>query len=214
MILSPYGVKTWAPLLLVSAAAAIACWFVFWPLSIVFGVAFLLVANFFRDPDRRTDAGEGAVISPADGKVVEIAAVEEPEHVSGPALKIAVFMNVFNVHVNRAPCEGRVEWLRHVPGRFLNAIRSNAGLENERTLIALRDRRGRPVLVRLIAGLIARRIVCAVRKGDVLARGRRLGMIKFGSRVEVFLPKADNFVVRVRLGDAVSAGRTVLGEWQ
>jgi len=195
----------------VAAAGGFAWW---WPVGLLFAATFFFVMNFFRDPARRPEGGENALISPADGKVVEIATAAEVEHIPRPALKIAVFMNLFDVHVNRAPCAGRVEWVRHVPGKFLNAIGANAALENEHTLVALRDGQERPVLVKLIAGLIARRIVCPAREGEQFARGQRIGMIKFGSRVEVFLPKADNFTVRVRLGDTVRAGKSILGEWR
>jgi len=190
------------------------CLAVFPPAAIPFALALLFVLNFFRDPERRPEGGGGALIAPADGKVVEVTEVEETEHVRGRALKIAIFMNVFDVHVNRAPCDARVEWVRHEPGRFLNAIRSTAGFENERTLLALRDAADRPVLVKQIAGLIARRIVCSVRSGDRVERGKRFGMIQFGSRVEVFLPADKAFSARVRLGDRTRAGRTVLGEWR
>ena len=173
----------------------------------------LFVLWFFRDPERRSDAAQEALIAPADGRVVEIAQVEEPELIGGPALKVAIFMSVFNVHVNRAPCNLRVKWTRHLPGRFMNAIRSDAGIENERFLIAGDMDRG-PVLLKLIAGLIARRIVCRLEKGESLHRGQRLGMIKFGSRVEVFLPAESGFDVAVRLGQKVHAGETVLGQWR
>jgi len=213
-ILSYYGTNTWAPLLLALGVVGALSLLFFWPLSILCAIALVLVANFFRDPERTPEGGEEAVVSPADGRVVEIARVEEGEHVGGEALKIAIFMNLFDVHVNRMPCAGRVEWVRRVPGRFLNAVRAAASLENERTLVALRDGLNRRVLVKLIAGLIARRVVCPLRGGERLARGQRLGMIKFGSRVEVFLPGDEAFDVRVRVGQAVAAGRTILGEWR
>ena len=212
--MSPYGIRTWAPLVLALALAGLVSAVYFWPQGIVFGVALLFVLNFFRDPERVSAGGEGALISPADGKVVEISTVEELEHVGGEALKMAIFMNVFDVHVTRSPCAARVEWVRQVAGGFVNAIRATAGLENERALVALRDRHGRPVLVKLIAGLIARRIVCPLARGMSFGPGQRLGMIKFGSRVEVLLPLSDDFDVRVRLGERVVAGRTVLGEWR
>ena len=201
-------------MILALALAALGSLVGYWPLSLVFGTALLFVMNFFRDPERVAEGGPKAMISPADGRVVEIATVEESAHVSGEALKIAIFMNIFDVHVNRAPCESRVEWVRHISGSFINAVRASAGLENERTLVALRDRAGRPVLVKQIAGLIARRIVCPIKEGERLGQGQRFGMIKFGSRVEVFVPKGDDFTVGVRLGQNVYAGRTVLGEWQ
>ena len=179
----------------------------------LFALALIFVLWFFRDPERRSKAAETALLSPADGKIVEIVEVDESEYVGGRALKIAIFMSVFNVHVNRSPSPATVEWVRHEPGKFMNAISAQAGLENEHTLVALRDGSQRPVLVNLVAGLIARRIVCAVGPGDALERGQRLGMIKFGSRVEVFLPLDSGFDVAVKLGETVQAGATVLGEW-
>ena len=178
-----------------------------------FGAALLFVLWFFRDPERNTTAGDNALISPADGKIVEIATVPEDQHIGGPAMKIAIFMSVFNVHVNRSPSRATVEWVRHLPGQFMNAIRANAGVENEHTLVALRDGDNRPLVLNLVAGLIARRIVCALTPGDTLDRGQRLGMIKVGSRVEVFVPAEAGFHVSARLGQHVHAGKTILGEW-
>lgn len=183
-------------------------------LTVLFALLLGFVIWFFRDPERLSPAPQSALVSPADGRIVEIARVDAMEHVGGAATKIAVFMSVFNVHVNRSPAKANVEWVRHEPGRYMNAIRSNAGLENEHTLIALRDVSGRPMLVNMVAGLIARRIVCATEAGRLLHRGERLGMIKFGSRVEVFLPDGEGFHVAVRLGQSVRAGRSILGEWQ
>lgn len=213
IILASYGKRTWLPFLAALMLGGIVSG-IFLPwLCIPFGAALAFVLWFFRDPERKTPAADNALISPADGKIVEIAAIEEGEHIGGPALKIAIFMSVFDVHVNRSPSCATVEWIRHLPGQFMNAIRSNAGIENEHTLVALRDERSRPLLLNLVAGLVARRIVCALKPGETLGRGERLGMIKFGSRVEVFVPRSEEFHVSARLGQHVKAGRTVLGEW-
>ena len=213
-ILSPYGKETWLPLLAALAAATVAS-ALCWPWACVLLVpALLCVLWFFRDPERSASAPDNALISSADGKIVEIATADEPEHIGRPATRIAVFMSVFDVHVNRAPCGAIVEWIRHEPGRFINALRPQASIENERTLIALRDRKKRPVLVKLVAGLIARRIVCRLEPGAELARGQRLGMIEFGSRVELFVPTDEGFKVTVKLGQRVRAGETILGEWR
>jgi len=195
-------------------AAAIVASALYWP----WGCAVLVPALFFtlwffRDPERRADASESVVVSPADGRIVEITAANEPDHIGRPATKIAVFMSVFDVHVNRAPCGSSVEWLRHQPGRFMSALRSRASIENEHALLALRDREKRPVLLKLVAGLIARRIVCPVKPGDALNRGERLGMIRFGSRVEIYVPADEGFHVTVALGQRVRAGESILGEW-
>jgi len=215
-ILASYGRSTWLPLLLALAiaTAASAAWL---PWALVLTLpALLFVVWFFRDPQRqpeRTDAAR-ALICPADGKVVEIAEAPEPEFIRGPARKIAIFMSVADVHVNRAPCDSVVKWTRHEPGRFMNAIRGEAGLENERVLIALERPNGAPLLLKQVAGLIARRIVCPLKPGQRLAGGERFGMIKFGSRVEIFLPAGENFDAAVRLGQRVAAGRTILGVWR
>jgi phosphatidylserine decarboxylase len=123
-------------------------------------------------------------------------------------------MSVVSVHVNRAPCEATVEWVKPLDGTFLNAMRAESGLENVRTLIALRRPDGTPVLMKQIAGLIARRIICPLKPGDRLRRGERFGMIKFGSRVELFIPRDKPFDAQVRLGQFVKAGETTLGVWR
>jgi phosphatidylserine decarboxylase len=179
----------------------------------IFALALLFVLWFFRDPERTTEAPEDALVSPADGKVVEIAEANEPDHIGGPARTIAIFMSVFDVHVNRAPCRATVEWVRHESGKFLNALGPQASMANERTLVALR-REEKPVLLKLVAGLIARRIVCPLQPGDSLARGQRLGMIKFGSRVELFVARDERFEVAVKLGQHVKAGETAIGTWR
>lgn len=197
-------------LLLAGAVAAGAClpW-----LSAPLLAALGFVLWFFRDPERRSDAPPEALLCPADGKVVEIASVEEPEHIGGPAQKVAVFMSLLDVHVNRSPCDATVEWTRHEKGRFLHAMRSAAGLENERVLVAMR-RDGKPLLLKLVAGLVARRIVCRLQPNERLSRGQRIGMIQFGSRVEVFVPRGEPFEVAVKLGQHVRAGETILGYWK
>jgi phosphatidylserine decarboxylase len=197
----------------VTSLTAIAGFLLWWPLGIPFVLLFAFVTNFFRDPHRIPEGGENTMICPADGKVVEIMEVEEAEYIEGPALKISIFMNVFSVHVNRVPCNCRIEWARHFDGQFLNAADPTAGMENERTLIALRDYSDRPILLKQVAGLVARRIICPAQKGEVYTQAQRFGMIRFGSRVEMFLPKNDAFEVSVRLGQKVYSGKTVLGEW-
>ncbi len=162
-----------------------------------------VVVYFFRDPERRPE-GEGFV-SPADGEVIEIREAEHPY--TGKALKIGVFMNVFSVHVNRMPSAGEVEFLEYAPGKkwFANAAKASA--ENERMYVGYRSDEG-PVLLVQIAGLVARRIVCRLKKGDRLARAQRFGMIKFGSKVDVYLPPASK--LKIKLGDRVFAGQTVI----
>ena len=184
-----------------------------WPLWLL-GFALLIVAiwvaSFFRDPERvAAEAGERIVISPADGKVVLITEVDEPTFIKGRARRISVFMNVFNVHVNRYPVSGEVKHVQVTPGKFMNAIAENASLENEQTSVGIEAGSNR-ILVRQIAGLIARRIHTYSKVGDQAKQGERMGMIRFGSRVDVFVPLDAS--VRVKVGDIAFAGVTVLSE--
>lgn len=161
---------------------------------------------FYRDPDRALPEGEAIFVSPADGKVVEIEAATHP--FTGEAIKIGIFMNAFSVHVNRFPCAGTVEYLQYVPGKKIAAFAPKASEVNERNYVGLTTRHG-PVLLVQIAGLLARRIVCRVRKGDVLSAGQRYGMIKLGSKVDIYLPKSVK--LSVKIGDKVNAGQSPLG---
>jgi phosphatidylserine decarboxylase len=168
----------------------------------------LFMALFFRDPDRTIPEDKGVFVSPADGKVILIKDVYEKDYLKAESKKISIFMSIFNVHVNRAPCEGNVGLVKHSPGKFLVAHKDAASIENENTVMVLEGEDGK-ILVRQVAGLIARRIVCKVKVDDLLKRGERYGMIKFGSRLDVYLPK--DIEIKVRLGDKVKAGQTVLG---
>ncbi|WP_461210142.1 phosphatidylserine decarboxylase family protein [Desulfocurvus sp. DL9XJH121] len=166
-----------------------------------------LVAHFFRDPERVTPAEPGLAVSPADGKVCKIGTAKDP--VSGEERKVVcVFMNVFNVHVNRCPVAGEVQEIKYFPGKFLNASLDKASEDNERLALSVRTPEGEELTVVQIAGLIARRIVCWAEQGDELARGQRFGLIKFGSRLDLYLP--DAYEVDVKIGDKVFAGQTVL----
>lgn len=184
-----------------------------WPLWLL-GFALLVVAiwvaSFFRDPERvAAEQGERVVISPADGKVVLITEVDEPTFIKGRARRVSVFMNVFNVHVNRYPVSGTVRYVQATPGKFMNAIAENASLENEQTSVGIESGSNR-ILVRQIAGLIARRIHTYSKVGDEAKQGDRMGMIRFGSRVDVFLPL--DATIRVKVGDITYAGVSVLAE--
>lgn len=170
----------------------------------------LWIPAFFRDPVREGPRGPHLVIAPADGKVVSVDSVHEPDHLSGAALRISVFMNVFDVHVNRYPVGGRVAFREYRPGAFLNATLDKASAANERMSLGLNGPHG-PVLVRQIAGLVARRIVTDHQPGYDAAQGERLGIIRFGSRVDTFLPPDARPAVRV--GDRVRAGETIIAEW-
>jgi len=168
------------------------------------------VLVFFRDPARPGPRGDRLVVCPADGRVISVAAVEEPMYLHGLATRVSVFMNVVNVHVNRFPVSGEVDIVHYNPGEFFAASLDKASLVNEQTSVGIAGPRG-PVLVRQIAGLIARRIVTDVAPGDAAVQGERFGMIRFGSRVDLFFDPAA--AVRVRVGDRVRAGQTVLAEY-
>ena len=180
-----------------------------WLIAFVLTVLTLWVAYFFRDPERTGERGETIVVSPADGKIVMITEVQEPNFIGGTAIRISVFMNVFNVHVNRYPVDGTVSYVHYNPGRFLNAATEKSSLENEQMSVGLDTPRGR-ILVRQIAGLIARRIVTYSKEGQEVKQGERMGIIRFGSRVDVFIPPGSN--VRVKTGETSNAGVTVLAD--
>lgn len=188
-------------------------WSVGW--SVVAAVLSLLaiwLVVFFRDPTRDGPRGDAVVIAPADGKVVGVVEADEPMYLKTRALRVSIFMSVFDVHVNRYPVSGTIELAHYNPGKFLHAAREKASLDNEQASVGLRGRRG-PVLVRQIAGSIARRIVTDGKVGDAVTQGSRLGMIRFGSRVDVFLPRSSRPAVRVSVGDRVRAGASVLAEY-
>ena len=178
-----------------------------WYLAAPAWLVAVFVLQFFRDPPRDVPQQANAVLSPADGRIVKVEQTRDP-YLDRDALKISVFMNVFNVHSNRIPVDARVEAVWYHPGSFLNAALDKASLENERNALHLRTVAGVDVTCVQIAGLIARRILCYVKPGDVVRRGQRYGFIRFGSRVEVYLPL--DATARVAVGDKVSATETVL----
>lgn len=165
--------------------------------------------NFFRDPERVTPASDQLVISPADGKVIQIKKVNEPEYHQTETTLISIFMSPLNVHVNRTPISGIVRHYRYVRGEFFAAFEDKASEKNEQTIIGIEGSRGR-VLFKQIAGFVARRIVCNLHVEDSVTVGERFGMIKFGSRVDVFVPL--DATIKVQLGDKAVAGETVLAE--
>ena len=178
-----------------------------WPGVMMF--VFLAFALwFYRDPDRVFPEGDNILASPADGTVVEI--IESAEHpFTGASLKIGIFMTPISVHVNRVPCEGTIEYIEHVPGRRIPTFAPKASEVNERHYVGMSTPYG-PILLVQIAGTMARRIACRVKCGDVLSAGERYGMIKLGSKVDIYLPAGIKLAVKV--GDKVYAGKTVLGE--
>jgi phosphatidylserine decarboxylase len=171
-------------------------------------LTFLLFTLYFlRDPDRTVPQGDTLVLAPADGTIVQIVDVDEPEYVKCPSVQISIFMSPLNVHVNRFPVSGTIGYYRYVPGEYLVAFDEKSSLRNERTHIGVENGKVR-LLFKQIAGFVARRIVANVKVGDRAVAGARFGMIKFGSRVDVILPKSVD--VRVRVGDKTVAGETVL----
>ena len=184
-------------------------------LAILPGVPLALVVWFFRDPPRSVPGRSGLAVSPADGKIAEITRLEHDEFIGGPAVRIGIFLSIFNVHLNRAPCRSRVLELRYHPGEFLNALDPASALRNENMWIGLESNEGPPrrMIVRQIAGAIARRIVCALRPGDKLERGQRVGMIKLGSRTELILPDEPSLTIDVKVGQRVKAGATIMAHW-
>ena len=188
------------------AAAALVTWLGGW-WSAPFWLVALFVLQFFRDPPREVPGGAGLVLSPADGRIVQVGSARD-DYLGRDAVKVSVFMNVFNVHSNRSPVDGTVENVWYFPGKFVNADLDKASTDNERNAVHLRTASGADVTSVQVAGLIARRILCYVGKGDRLARGDRYGFIRFGSRVDVYLPPGST--PKVAIGDRVSATSTVI----
>jgi phosphatidylserine decarboxylase len=196
--------------ILVSAFFTVSAFFAApsWAAFLLFLITFFIVW-FFRNPERTPPPGENLVISPADGKVIKIEDIRDHELVEGSFRKISIFMNVFSVHVNRIPYDGRIEIIRYDKGKFLTAHLDKASSDNERNGLLIRMADGRAIGAIQIAGLVARRIVCWVSEGMTVKKGERFGMIRFGSRVDVLLPAGST--VLVNLGDKVRAGETPIG---
>lgn len=178
-----------------------------WVLAVLFLLLTFFCCNFFRDPERVVPRADGLAVSPADGKVIKITAMPDPFD-NKPRTCICVFMNVFNVHVNRSPVAGTVKAIAYHEGKFLNASWDKASHDNERCAYSVEEPGGATWSMVQIAGLVARRIVCRVDEGDALSRGERFGMIKFGSRVDLYLP--EGYEPKVNVGDKVLAGQSVL----
>jgi phosphatidylserine decarboxylase len=203
----PIAPEGW-PFILPAAGAAIilpiAGW---WWLAVSAGALALLFMLFFRDPEREVPSLPGVIVAPADGKVVQVRSGVSSEFV-GRAAQVSIFLSPLDVHVNRSPIAGLITDVRYQPGKFLPAYHAQAGEVNERCSVSLQGEAFR-VLARQIAGVLARRIVCRVRPGEKLALGERFGMIKFGSRVDLFIP--DEVRLHVKVGDRVRAGESVIG---
>ncbi|HKZ46806.1 MAG TPA: phosphatidylserine decarboxylase family protein [Thermodesulfobacteriota bacterium] len=171
----------------------------------------VFIISFFRDPEREIPSETDAIISPADGRIIIVDSVFENRFMKQDAIKISIFMNVFNVHVNRVPASGKVSGVFYNPGKFFSADKDKASLENEQNALLIEAKNGKRFVVNQIAGLIARRIVCYAKEGDKIERGKRFGMIRFGSRLDVYLPV--DCRINVKVGDKVKAGSSILAYW-
>jgi len=205
----------WREMLIGTLVLVLTAWgleIVWWPLALLVLPVFIWLIAFFRDPHRPIPTEQHVMVSPADGVVSDIGEVDEPL-LGGRAIRVGIFLSVFNVHVNRAPCDGRVVAINYKKGKFVNAMRhGEASTDNESNTIVLAEPRGGlPVaVVKQIVGLIARRIICTVRVGDTLERGQRFGMIKFGSRTELTIPLRLKPQIRVAIGQKVHGGMDVI----
>ncbi|MCK6553863.1 phosphatidylserine decarboxylase family protein [Candidatus Binatia bacterium] len=177
----------------------------------VAAAATVFAVSFFRDPERNCPADPRLILAPADGRIIKMGTVRDERFLHTDATIVSIFMSPLNVHVNRAPVSGRVLDVHHHPGKYFRAFADKASLDNEQTAVLLEDDAGRRLCCVQIAGFVARRIVCRLRPGDRVEQGSRYGMIKFGSRADVYLPRAAR--VRVAVGDRAVAGETVLAEW-
>ena len=202
----PVAAEGWPFIFPPAAAACILAWMGWWPAAGALGVVALSCLGFFRDPDRTAPAVPGAVLAPADGRVMRVVEIDDPW--VGRSVRVSIFLSPLDVHVNRSPVAALVEGVQHSAGRFLAAYQDEASELNERCTLALQGEAAR-VGVRQIAGVLARRIVCRVRQGDKLQAGERYGLIRFGSRTDLVVPEGTE--IRVRVGDRVRGGETIIG---
>lgn len=204
-------VKEGLPFVAAAGIPAVAAGLLGWTgVAAACGAVALFIAWFFRNPRRSSPKSERAVVAPGDGKIVEICEEPEPRFLKDKSVRISIFLNIFDVHVNRIPCQGTVEQVVYQPGRFFAASRPEATLQNEQNALLIRAAQGAKVLCVQIAGLLARRIVCWVVPGETVTCGERFGLIRFGSRMDVFLPVDTK--LNVKVGDHVKGGETLLGE--
>jgi phosphatidylserine decarboxylase len=214
-MIAPDGFKVIGITLLILILFSVATYiFPILPLKILTGVvAFIFLFNFyfFRDPERAIPYGKDLILSPADGTVVLIEEVDEPYYFKTKVKRVSIFLSVFNVHVNRIPVNGTVEFLKYIKGKFLVAFADKASEENEQSIIGIKHEKGK-ILFKQIAGIIARRIVYHLEEGDVVGAGDRFGLIRYGSRVDMFFP--ENVELHISLKDKVYGGETVIGEFR
>lgn len=202
VFVSLFFIRNWA-----SGSCCLTFYFLLLTPFLFFGLT-IFMAFFFRDPERKIPEGNGIFVSPADGKVILIRDIYEKDYLKTDTKEISIFMSPLDVHVNRAPCEGNISVIKHSPGLFMAAYKDDASIKNENIVMVLDGKYGK-VLVRQVAGFIARRAVCRASEGDFLKMGERYGMIKFGSRLDVYLPK--DTTIKVNLGDKVKAGESIIG---
>ncbi len=205
----PVAAEGWPFVFPPAVGACILGWMGWWPATAALGAVTLCFLAFFRDPDRTAPVVPGAVLAPADGRVMRVVEIDDPW--VGLAVRVSIFLSPLDVHVNRSPVAALVEGVQHAAGRFLAAYRDEASELNERCTLALQGE-GARVGVKQIAGVLARRIVCRVRQGDKLQAGERYGLIRFGSRTDLVVPQGTE--IRVRVGDRVRGGETIMGVLQ
>jgi phosphatidylserine decarboxylase len=198
------------PFLAIAGVPAVAAWALGWTVvGSLFGAIVLCTGWFFRNPPRRVPDGADLVVSPGDGRVLAVAEEEEPRFLKARAVRVSIFLSPLDVHINRAPCAGLVKAVTYSPGRFLVASRPDATLANEQVAALLETDVGHRVLCVQVAGYVARRIVCWLTEGERVTRGERYGLIRFGSRMDLYLPKETE--MRVKTGDKVTGGESIIG---
>ncbi len=212
MLIAKEGIREIVLSTLILGACVAGAWWLYWPLGIPFVIVWIWVISFFRDPVRKRSFEAGELCSAADGVVTEITELDDHESIGGPATRIGVFLSIFNVHANRAPCSGRVRSLSYRAGEFLDARHPESGFRNESNTVLIDPDPPipGPVEVRQVAGKIARRIVCHAEANEHLPIGTRFGMIKFGSRTELIIPRQTGTEILVGIGDSVRAGLTIV----
>lgn len=198
------------PFLAAAAVPAAVAWALGWAgAGALFGAAALFTGWFFRNPPRWIPGEPNLIVSPGDGRVLAVAEEEEPRFLKGRAVRVSIFLSPLDVHINRTPCEGRVRAVAYCPGRFLVASRPEATLQNEQTAVLFETDAGYRILCVQVAGYVARRIVCWLSEGERVGRGERYGLIRFGSRMDLYMPVGT--LVRVKAGDRVTGGESVIG---
>jgi phosphatidylserine decarboxylase len=198
------------PFLAAAAIPTVVAWTLGWMVaSVLFGTATLFIGWFFRNPLRRVPDGPNLIVSPGDGRVLAVVEEEEPRFLKERAARVSIFLSPLNVHINRTPCAGLVQTVAYTPGKFRMANRPEATLENEQTAVLFETEAGRRILCVQVAGYVARRIVCWLSEGEQVARGERYGLIRFGSRMDLYVPIGT--ALRVKTGDRVVGGESVIG---